>query len=52
MVNRTDEIKDEDIGLGCGLFEIRKFGDECVSSDSHDSCCTYYCDIYITLFFD
>ncbi|KAI0228718.1 T-complex protein 1 subunit gamma [Lamellibrachia satsuma] len=28
VVNRTDEIKDEDIGLGCGLFEIRKFGDE------------------------
>lgn len=28
VINRTDEIKDEDIGNGCGLFEIRKFGDE------------------------
>jgi T-complex protein 1 subunit gamma len=28
IVNRTDEIQDTDIGSGCGLFEIRKFGDE------------------------
>ena len=28
VVNRTDEIKEDDIGVGCGLFEIRKFGDE------------------------
>merc|ERR1719174_593279 len=28
IVNRCDEIKEEDIGLGCGLFEVRKLGDE------------------------
>ena len=28
IVNRPDEVREEDIGTGCGLFEIRKFGDE------------------------
>merc|ERR1719238_700611 len=28
IVNRTDEITEEDIGTGCGLFEVRKIGDE------------------------
>ena len=28
VVNRTDEIKESDIGLGAGLFEVRKLGDE------------------------
>merc|ERR1719209_2054 len=28
IVNRTDEITESDIGTGCGLFEIRKIGDE------------------------
>lgn len=28
IVNRTDEIKEEDIGTGAGLFEIRKIGEE------------------------
>lgn len=28
IVNRTDEIREEDIGNGCGLFEIRKIGEE------------------------
>merc|ERR1719493_384503 len=28
IVNRTDEITEEDIGKDCGLFEIRKMGDE------------------------
>lgn len=28
IVNRTDEIKESDIGTECGLFEIRKVGDE------------------------
>merc|ERR1711974_590708 len=27
-VNRTDEITEEDIGTGAGLFEVRKIGDE------------------------
>jgi len=27
IVSRTDEIKESDIGTGCGLFEIRKIGD-------------------------
>ncbi|RUS79981.1 hypothetical protein EGW08_012246 [Elysia chlorotica] len=28
ICNRTDELKEEDIGTGCGLFEIQKIGDE------------------------
>ncbi|KAL5005342.1 hypothetical protein ScPMuIL_018798 [Solemya velum] len=28
VVSRTDELKEEDVGLHCGLFEIKKFGDE------------------------
>merc|ERR1712241_344828 len=28
IANRTDELKEEDIGTGCGLFEIEKIGDE------------------------
>jgi T-complex protein 1 subunit gamma len=28
IVNRTDEMKEEDIGTQCGLFEIEKIGDE------------------------
>jgi len=28
IVNRTDEIKESDIGTGCGLYEVRKIGDE------------------------
>merc|ERR1719309_1281175 len=28
IVNRTDEIAESDIGVGAGLFEVRKIGDE------------------------
>lgn len=28
VVNRTDELREEDIGTECGLFEIKKIGDE------------------------
>ncbi|XP_064620836.1 T-complex protein 1 subunit gamma-like [Lineus longissimus] len=28
IVNRTEEIKEEDVGTECGLFEIKKMGDE------------------------
>lgn len=28
IVNRTSEIKESDVGTGCGLFEVRKIGDE------------------------
>merc|ERR1719325_204069 len=28
IVNRTDEITEEDLGTGAGLFEVRKIGDE------------------------
>merc|ERR1712098_789350 len=28
IVNRTDEITESDIGTECGLFEVRKIGDE------------------------
>ena len=29
IVSRTDEIQESDIGTQCGLFEMRKIGDEC-----------------------
>ena len=28
IVSRTEELQESDVGTGCGLFEIRKFGDE------------------------
>lgn len=28
IVGRCDEIKEEDVGTGCGLFEVKKLGDE------------------------
>ena len=28
IANRTDELKEDDVGTGAGLFEIKKFGDE------------------------
>jgi T-complex protein 1 subunit gamma len=28
IVHRTDEIREADLGVGCGLFEIRKIADE------------------------
>ena len=28
IVNRTDELRDEDVGTRCGLFDVRKIGDE------------------------
>lgn len=28
VVFRVEEIREEDIGNGCGLFEVRKIGDE------------------------
>ncbi|XP_046400283.1 T-complex protein 1 subunit gamma [Ischnura elegans] len=28
VVNRTEELKEEDVGKGAGLFEIKKLGDE------------------------
>jgi T-complex protein 1 subunit gamma len=28
VVNETTDLKEEDVGTGCGLFEIRKIGDE------------------------
>ena len=28
ICNRTDELKESDVGTKCGLFEIRKHGDE------------------------
>lgn len=30
IVNQTSEIKEEDIGTKCGLFEVSKIGDELV----------------------
>lgn len=31
IVNDTADLKEEDVGTGCGLFEIRKIGDEYVA---------------------
>ncbi len=28
IVNRLDDLKEEDVGTGCGLFYIEKIGDE------------------------
>lgn len=28
IVNRTEELQESDVGTGCGLFEIKKMGDE------------------------
>uniref|UniRef100_A0A6B2EH36 T-complex protein 1 subunit gamma n=1 Tax=Phlebotomus kandelakii TaxID=1109342 RepID=A0A6B2EH36_9DIPT len=28
IVNRTEELQEKDVGLGCGLFEVKKIGDE------------------------
>jgi T-complex protein 1 subunit gamma len=28
IVSRPDEIQESDIGTNCGLFEVRKIGDE------------------------
>ncbi|CAH1255050.1 CCT3 [Branchiostoma lanceolatum] len=28
ILNRTDELREDDVGTGAGLFEIKKFGDE------------------------
>jgi len=28
IVNRTEELSDNDVGTGCGLFEVSKIGDE------------------------
>lgn len=28
IVHRTEELKDTDVGTECGLFEVKKFGDE------------------------
>jgi len=28
IVSRTDELQETDVGTACGLFEVRKFGDE------------------------
>ena len=30
IIGRTDELKDEHVGKGCGTFEIQKIGDEYV----------------------
>ncbi|XP_059490630.1 T-complex protein 1 subunit gamma [Neocloeon triangulifer] len=38
IVNRTDELREEDIGTGAGLFEIKKIGDEyfCLVTECQD----------------
>ncbi|GAX13478.1 T-complex protein 1 subunit gamma [Fistulifera solaris] len=38
IVSRTDEIQESDIGKGCGLYEMRKVGDEwfCFLTECHE----------------
>jgi T-complex protein 1 subunit gamma len=31
IVNRVEDIRESDVGVGCGLFHIEKIGDEYVS---------------------
>lgn len=31
IVNRVEDLRESDIGTECGLFNIDKLGDECVS---------------------
>lgn len=31
IVNRVEDLREVDVGTGCGLFYIEKLGDECVS---------------------
>lgn len=42
IVNRTDELQDQDVGTGAGLFEIKKIGDEYVLNflkyEVHSTC--------------
>jgi len=43
IVNRTDEIQESDIGTECGLFEIKKIGDEYftyLTECKHPKACT------------
>lgn len=28
IVNRVDDLKESDVGTGCGLFNVEKIGDE------------------------
>ena len=37
-MSRTDELKEEDVGTNCGLFEVKKIGDEyfCFVTDCKD----------------
>jgi hypothetical protein len=37
IANRTDELQESDVGTGAGLFEIKKIGDEYVTSRSHSN---------------
>lgn len=31
IVNRVEDLRESDVGTGCGLFHIEKIGDECVT---------------------
>lgn len=43
IVSRTDELTEEDVGTDCGLFEVRKIGDEYftfLENCAHPKACT------------
>ena len=41
IVNDTADLKEDDVGTGCGLFEIRKIGDEYVDGENSRSSSTH-----------
>lgn len=36
IVNRVEDLRESDVGTGCGLFHVEKFGDECVPFSAND----------------
>ena len=41
IVNRIEDLREADVGTGCGLFEVEKIGDECVVMFRSSSCRMY-----------
>lgn len=41
IVNRIEDLREADVGTGCGLFEVEKIGDECVAIFRASSSQTY-----------
>jgi T-complex protein 1 subunit gamma len=46
IVNDTSDLKEDDVGTGCGLFEIRKIGDEYVEDAVPRSTPSCFIDLF------